>query len=417
MPNPRSRESTPEFELFAATAPGLESIAAGELKALGIRGRQEPGGVAFEGNLDRVYLANLWLRTASRVILRLGRFHASTFYELERRTKKLSWPDYLPESGRVEVRVTCRKSRLYHSDAVAERVLAAIAKVAPPGVNLRVSAVDGEDEEENDASPASTQLFVVRIVDDQCEISADTSGELLHRRGYRQEVAKAPLRETLAAAMLLASGWQRGDPLVDPMCGSGTIPIEAALLGRRIAPGLGRAFQFMTWQSFDRPLWEETVAKAREAILDSIPGISGADRDAGAIQAATRNAARAGVATDLELLERPISASLSALPALTDGGKAGWIISNPPYGVRLEENADLRNLYATIGSALSRKPGWRIAVLTPDAALARQMRVQLRSRFATQNGGIPVNFLVSEKSERIEPTAGKSTRSRLASEA
>jgi putative N6-adenine-specific DNA methylase len=417
MSNPRSRESTPQFELFAATAPGLESIAAGELKALGIRGRQEPGGVAFDGNLDRVYLANLWLRTASRVILRLGRFHASTFYELERRTRKLPWPDYLPESGRVEVRVTCRKSRLYHSDAVAERVLAAIAKVAPPGVNLRVSALHGEDEEENDASPAPTQLFVVRIVDDQCEISADTSGELLHRRGYRQEVAKAPLRETLAAAMLLASGWQRGEPLVDPMCGSGTIPIEAALLGRRIAPGLGRVFQFMTWQSFDRLLWEDTVAQAREAILDSIPGISGADRDAGAIQAATRNAARAGVATDLDFSERPISASLTALPDLTDGRKAGWIISNPPYGVRLEENADLRNLYAAIGSGLSRKPGWRIAMLTPDAALARQMRVQLRSRFATQNGGIPVNFLVSEKSSRIEPTAGKSTRKRLASEA
>jgi len=417
MSNSRSRESAEPFELFAATAPGLESIAAGELKALGIKGRQEPGGVAFDGNLDRVYLTNLWLRTASRVILRLGRFHASTFYELERRTKKLPWTDYLPESGRVEVRVTCRKSRLYHSDAVGERVLAAIAKVAPAGVNLRLSVPETEDEKDSDTSLGPTQLFVVRIVDDQCEISADTSGELLHRRGYRKEVAKAPLRETLAAAMLLASGWQRGDPLVDPMCGSGTIPIEAALLGRRIAPGLRRGFQFMTWQSFDRPLWDQTVAKAREGILESVPGISGADRDVGAIRAATSNAERAGVATDLDFLERPISASLTDLRDLTDHRNAGWIITNPPYGVRLDENADLRNLYAAIGSALSRKPGWRIAVLTPDAALARQMRVQLRSRFATQNGGIPVNFLVSEKTGRIEPTAGKSSRSRTTSEA
>src|SRR5438034_2592603 len=120
------RGSGSKFELFAVTAPGLESITAGELKALGIRGRQERGGVAFDGDLDRVYQANLWLRTASRVVLRLGRFHASTFYELERRAKKIRWADFLPATGSVEVRVTCRKSRLYHSDAVAERVLGAI---------------------------------------------------------------------------------------------------------------------------------------------------------------------------------------------------------------------------------------------------------------------------------------------------
>src|SRR2546421_12382999 len=127
-----SRTGGSRFELFAVTAPGLESITAGELKTLGVRGRQEPGGVAFNGDLDRVYLANLWLRTASRVLLRLGRFHASTFYELERRAKKIRWADFLPQRGSVTVRVTCRKSRLYRSDAVAERVLSAIAREAGP---------------------------------------------------------------------------------------------------------------------------------------------------------------------------------------------------------------------------------------------------------------------------------------------
>ena len=414
MPNSRFKASTPRFELFAATAPGLESIAAGELKALGIKGTQEPGGVAFDGDLDRIYLANLWLRTASRIILRLGRFHASTFYELERRAAKLRWADFLPDKGRVEVRVTCRKSRLYHSDAVAERVLGAIQKVSPAGIDLGVATPESGEEGDGGEAPSSTQLFVVRIVDDQCEVSADTSGELLHRRGYRQEVAKAPLRETLAAAMLLASGWQKNDPLVDPMCGSGTIPIEAALLGRRIAPGLGRSFQFMTWKSFDESLWEETVAKAKEAVLNSPLRISGSDRDAGAIQAASHNAARAGVASDLEFSERPISASLAALPDLEDG-KSGWIITNPPYGIRLDDNSDLRNLYAATGTALSQKSGWRIGVLTPDAAMARQLRVPLRSRFATQNGGIPVSFLVSEKPEAARAIAGK-TAERLISE-
>src|SRR2546423_2047136 len=167
-----SSRSGPRLELFAVTAPGLESITAGELKTLGIKGSQQPdggGGVAFEGDLNRMYLANLWLRTASRVVARLGRFHASTFYELERRSKKLQWAEFLPEKGPVAVRVTCRKSRLYHSDAVAERILGAIASVAPHGVDLQVQSTTTEDvDAENQSAPR--QLFVVRIVDDQCEI-------------------------------------------------------------------------------------------------------------------------------------------------------------------------------------------------------------------------------------------------------
>src|SRR3954469_12111618 len=261
---PRSAQPTdpPAFQFFASTAPGLESIVAGELKTLGVRGRQEIGGVAFGGDLDRLYEANLWLRTASRVVVRLGRFHASTFYELERRAKKIPWQNFLPATATVDLRVTCHKSRLYRSDAVAERVLSAMSVGSG---DIRVTAAGSEADDDPEGGPikadANAQLFVVRIVNDECEISADSSGALLHRRGYRQEVAKAPLRETLAAAMLLASGWRKNDPLLDPMCGSGTIPIEAALLARRIAPGLTRDFQFMNWKSFDRRLWEETVSR------------------------------------------------------------------------------------------------------------------------------------------------------------
>jgi putative N6-adenine-specific DNA methylase len=422
MPVSPRPTSSPRFEVFASTAPGLESIAAGELKTLGLRGRQEIGGVGFGGDLDRLYEANLWLRTASRVVVRLGRFHASTFYELERRAKKLPWEEFLPASGLVRLRVTCRKSRLYHSDAVAERVLAAISWSTSRAIE---SSGDSVEDEGNDADHAEiaehadetdetekalgieglTQLFIVRIVDDQVEVSADSSGELLHRRGYRQEIGKAPLRETLAAAMVLASGWRKGEPLLDPMCGSGTIPVEAALIARGIAPGAQRKFQFMNWPNFDEGRWNEILENARGSATQSIEGIRGSDRDAGAIQAAARNAERAGVADTIQFSVEAISGSIAELE---DGGpRAGWILTNPPYGVRIGESEDLRNLYARLGMALKTKQGWRAGILTSDAALVRQTRLPVRPRFSTRNGGIPVSFLVSERSGKPEVRSKK----------
>jgi putative N6-adenine-specific DNA methylase len=412
MPDSPQSASAPRYELFASTALGLESIAAGELKSLGARGRQEIGGVAFAGDLDRLYEANLWLRTASRVVVRLGQFHASTFYELERRAKKLPWSDFLPAAGPVRLRVTCRKSKLYHSDAVAERVFAAISESASRSISVSAEGFNDEpghaehaDEAEHaedpggeSASPTGeevSQLFVVRIVHDEVEVSADSSGELLHRRGYRKEVAKAPLRETLAAAMILASGWRKGEPLLDPMCGSGTIPIEAALLARGIAPGLQRKFQFMSWPTFDENLWNERLEKARDSISPSIERIRGSDRDAGAIQAAARNAERAGVADTIQFSTQAVSGSIAELEDVAKG--TGWILTNPPYGVRMGESDDLRNLYARLGTGLKTKQGWRAGILTSDAALIRQTRLSLVPRFSTSNGGIPVSFLVSEK--------------------
>ena len=411
-PTPRSSTSGSPFEIFAAAAPGLESITAGELKREEgrgkreegkVRGKQEPGGVSFTGNLETLYSANLWLRTASRVLVRMGRFHASTFYELERRAKKIAWEEFLPATGSVEVRVTCRKSRLYHSDAVAERVLSAIARVAPPGIDLRMGAEAGDDGE---AEHDSRQLFLARIVDDQCEISADTSGELLHRRGYRKEIAKAPLRETLAAAMVLASGWQKNQPLIDPMCGSGTIPIEAALIAQRAAPGLARGFQFMNWPSFDERLWNEVLERAKASIVNAPLEIRGADRDAGAIEAAARNAERAGVADAIRFSSESVSGSFAALEDVADG--EGWIITNPPYGIRVGEGADLRDLYATLGAGRRTKRGWRIGILAADDGLAGQLRLPMRSRFDTRNGGIPVSYLVSER------TGGRDSKSQRA---
>jgi putative N6-adenine-specific DNA methylase len=413
MPDSPLHADAPLFQLFASTAPGLESITAGELKSRGVRSRQEIGGVAFAGDLNRLYEANLWLRTASRVVARLGRFHASTFYELERRAKKLPWEEFLPASGPVRLRVTCRKSRLYHSDAVAERVLSVISHAGSRSIEASGDDIndEGDDAEHAEGAEhadetderetvggvdANAQLFIVRIVNDEVEISADSSGELLHRRGYRKEIAKAPLRETLAAAMVLASGWRSGEPLLDPMCGSGTIPIEAAMIARGIAPGFQRKFQFMNWPSFDAGRWNDILGAARSSAAHSIERIRGSDRDAGAIQAASRNAERAGVADTLQFGVETISGSISQLEDVPNG--VGWILTNPPYGIRLGESKDLRDLYARLGAVLKTKRGWRMGILTSDLALVRQTRLPLLPRINTRNGGIPVSFLVSEKS-------------------
>ncbi len=402
MPDP----SSSSFKAFTSTGPGLESIAAGELKALGIRGRQEIGGVAFGADLQRLYEANLWLRTATRVLVRLGSFHASTFYELERRAKKLPWSEFLPASGKVRVRVTCRKSKLYHSDAVGERVLSAIVGSASRVVEGS-AAGDTDPSETLDATDNETkstagsgQLFVVRIVNDECEVSADSSGDLLHRRGYRRETAKAPLRETIAAAMVLASGWKGDEPLLDPMCGSGTIPIEAAMIARKIAPGLRRDFQFMNWPGFDAERWNRILENAQAAVTDFSGEILGSDRDAGAVQAAARNAERAGVSENVGFSLEAVSGSIAAIDESVR--ESGWILTNPPYGVRVGESDDLRNLYARLGSALKSKPGWRLGVLTSDSGLVRQTKLPLRPRFSTSNGGIPVSYFVTEKTAKAE---------------
>jgi putative N6-adenine-specific DNA methylase len=340
----------------------------------------------------------------------LGSFHVSTFYELERRSKKLPWAEFLPASGKVRLRVTCRKSKLYHSDAVGERILSAIAGSASRAIEASADQTDpSEIEDAPDSDPRIVQepgqLFVVRIVDDECEVSADSSGELLHKRGYRQEIAKAPLRETIAAAMVLASGWKGKEPLLDPMCGSGTIPIEAALIARKIAPGLRRNFQFMDWPGFDAERWNRALEDARAGVTDFSGEIFGSDRDAGAVRASTRNAERAGVSENVRFSSEAVSGSIAAIG--DSGRDSGWILTNPPYGVRVGESDDLRNLYAKLGSALKSKPGWRLGVLTSDSALVRQTGLSLKPRFSTSNGGIPVSYFVSEKVSKTEANSVK----------
>ncbi|HEY8154499.1 MAG TPA: class I SAM-dependent RNA methyltransferase [Myxococcota bacterium] len=362
-----------EHELFAVCAPGLEPFTADELRALVVgEVRPEPGGVAFRGGLQVVARANLMLRTATRVLLRLGEFHARDFEQLRKRASRLSFEDCIAPGRAVRISVTCSRSRLRHTGAVAERVHLAIAD----RLGVEVPVAGPED--------AGHQLVLVRLAHDRCTLSLDSSGALLHQRGWRKVAGKAPLRETLAAALLLASGWDGASPLADPFCGSGTIPIEAALLARKLAPGRGRRFAFMDWPGYDAARGARILAEAEAGALDTAPPIQASDRDAGAIEVARANAGAAGVAMDIAFACRAIS-DFEPPPG------TGWIVCNPPYGVRLRGGGDLRDLYARFGAVLRRRcPGWRVALLGADARLLRASELPLEPRASWRNGGLAV---------------------------
>lgn len=379
-----------KLSLFAVTTPGIEEIAADELRALGAaKPETTAGGVEFVGDTAALYRANLELRSAGRVLLRAGSFRARGFEDLRRRAARIAWERFFAPGDALAIRVACRKSRLYHSGAVAERIVGALTErlgFAPSDVRPAAEAEDGEPD--RGASAARVQLVLVRLDHDLCTVSVDSSGEPLHRRGYRLATGKAPLRETLAAALLLASGWDARSPLVDPFCGAGTIAIEALLLARRRAPGRARGFAFQGWPDFDPDTWAEVLAAsdARAAQAPPAPPVAASDRDAGAVAAARANAQRAGVADELELQQRPLSA-LEVPPG------RGWIATNPPHGVRLASGRDLRNLYARFGRVLrERCAGWSVALLAPDARLLRASGLPLAPRLRLLHGGLRLSL-------------------------
>ncbi len=368
---------------YCITAPGLEPLAARELSALGITpGEIEPGGIAFEGSTSHLYAANLHLRTVSRIVVRIAEFRARTFPELERHAGKLPWGEFIRSNGSAAFRVTSKKSKLYHQGGIAERLgRALMASVA--GATLSTQAPLEEAE-------SSDQLFLVRALRDVFTISADASGELLHRRGYRLATAKAPMRETLAAAGLAGADWDGSTALADPFCGSGTIAIEAALVARRIPPGWRRRFAFESWPTFESDVWKAVRKSAEAGLLarSRVPIIA-SDRDAGAIAAAEANATRAGVRDDIEFVGRALSKFES--PART-----GTLITNPPYGVRIGDERKLRDLFAALGNlAEERLPQWTIAWFSANPRLAAATGLSFEERFRTTNGGIPVRLLVA----------------------
>lgn len=357
------------LDIFLVCKPGLEPILAAEARVRGMRGvTEEPGGVACAGDWRAVWRANLWLRTADRVLVRLAEFRAMHPAQLDKRARKVDWASVLPRGVPVRVEAVCRASRIYHEGAAKQRVTKAIRDQLGKGAGEPLK-------------------ILVRIVDDLCTISLDTSGAPLHQRGHKQAVGKAPMRETLAAAFLSACGFEGTGPVVDPMCGSGTFPIEAAEIAAGLAPGRSRRFAFEALPGFDPAAWAAMKDAAAVPAPEGPAGFFGADRDDGAVRMATANAARAGVSQLCGFTRAPVSA------LDPPGGGPGLVIVNPPYGARIGNRKMLFGLYGALGQALgARFAGWQVGVVTSDDGLARAVGLDLEPGPQVPHGGLKVRL-------------------------
>lgn len=338
-----------DFEIFVVSVPGLEPAVLAEARACGFaRARPVAGGVTFMGGWPEVWRANLELRGPSRIIARIGAFRAMHLAQLDRRARRFPWREVLRADVPFRVEASCARSRIYHSGAAAERIARAIC--------------------EELGAPVSKDAQVVvkaRIEDDLCTLGIDTSGEGLHRRGHKEAVAKAPLRETMAALILRQCGYEGREPVLDPMCGSGTFVIEAAEIAAGLKPGRSRSFAFEQLATFDETAWRKMRADGAGAMPPTVR-FHGSDKDAGAIRMSRDNAARAGVS------------GWTAFQQLTVGeierpdGPPGLVIVNPPYGARIGDKQQLQHLYRTLGQALlQRFSGWRVGLVTSEAGLAK----------------------------------------------
>ncbi|MDY7232038.1 THUMP domain-containing class I SAM-dependent RNA methyltransferase [Hyalangium rubrum] len=358
--------------------PGLEPALEAEALALGFHPRRVEGGVELEGPPGLHQEANLRLRTASRVLLRLGSFRAHDVGALTRGLAALDLRRVWAGEGTPRLSVAAHGSRV-----PAAAVPAAAARAWGLSSVGRAGALDEEESEEG-------LTLLARLEGEGCTVSVDTSGGPLHRRGYRQEVGRAPLRETLAAGMLGLAGYDGVEPLVDPMCGSGTFLIEGAWLSMRRAPGLERTFAFERFPGFDAAAWEARRASAKaEALPAPRAALHGYDINAGALGTARRNARRAGLTLALE--RRDVK---TLVPPVSG---PGLVVANPPYGKRVGESGELPELYRALGATLRRSfGGWRVALLVPDeAGLIRALGLPEARSLPVRNGGLRCRVLLS----------------------
>lgn len=372
-----------EQYFFATTAKGVEEVLAAELERLGIpEVTVESGGARFGGGMEAAYRANLWLRTASRVLLTLAEFDCESPEQLYQGVRGVQWTDYLTPAMTLAVDCNLRDSAMTHSGFVALKTKDAIVDELRDRVGSRPN-VDTKDPD----------LRVnVRVFRNRCTLSLDTSGSPLDRRGYRLERHEAPLKENLAAALIELSGWDGSVPFLDPMCGTGTIAIEAALKALRIAPGLLRGgFGFQRWPGFDRRLWQSLVQEARRERVAELPApIQGTDISHSAIAMAHENAKRAGVGEFLTLWRAPIE-------ELAPPAAPGVMICNPPYGKRLGEEEALRPLYKEIGDVLKQRcKGYTAWLFTGNLQLAKSVGLKATRRIVLFNGPIECRLLKYE---------------------
>ncbi len=338
------------FELLVPCHFGLEAVLKKEIYDLGYEiSKVEDGRITFLGDEEAICRANIFLRTAERVMIQVGRFKATTFEELFQGIKAIPWEDYIPEDGKFWV----KKASSINSKLFSPSDIQSIAKKA---MVERMKQKYHKEWFKEDGAPYPVRIFLLK---DEVTVALDTSGESLHRRGYRTMTSKAPLTETLAAALILLTPWRPDRILVDPFCGSGTFPIEAAMIAANIAPGMNREFTAEKWTNLiDKKLWYECVQEAEEMIDTTVEvDIQGYDIDGDVIKAARENAKRAGVDHMIHFQQR-------AVADLRHPKKYGFVISNPPYGERLEEKADLPKLYSEIGMAYQHLDAWSMFLIT-----------------------------------------------------
>ena len=353
---------------FAAASPGFEALCHRELSDLGLSMENVSvveGGVEFKGQLQDCYQANLHLRTASRILLRIDSFRASDFRQLEKKVAGIPWELYLPPKGLPQIHVTTKHCRLYHTDAVGQRFLDGIAK----------HGSNGEYSREEIDLPLSNPTVFVRGLDDRFSISIDSSGDHLHKRGLKRHHGKAPLRETIAAAALLLAGYDGAAPLIDPMCGTGTFSLEAALIAKKIPPGWFREFAFQHWPSFSQKRWDYLKRQCETRIrTPRRPMIFASDQDSAAC-------GRLETCIQQSLLSDIITVAqknfFDFVPGeLTD--QTGLVVINPPYGVRLGSLEKSEMLFVAIGDKLRRAyKGWKVVLVAPDKKLIKKMPFKL----------------------------------------
>ncbi len=338
------------YELVVPCHFGMEAVTKREIYDLGYEiTRVEDGRITFEGDEEAICRANVFLRTAERVLLLVGRFKAATFEELFQGIKALPWEEYIPKDGKFWVKkASSIKSKLFSPSDIQS-----IAKKAM--VERLKQVYHTEWFEENGAS-YPVRIFLLK---DEVMVALDTSGDSLHKRGYRLQTSKAPITETLAAALIMLTPWKKDRILVDPFCGSGTFPIEAAMIAANIAPGMNRTFTAEAWTNIiPKQLWYDTVSEAQDMVDIGINvDIQGYDMDGEVVKAARENAKRAGVDHLIHFQQREVA-------KMSHPKKYGFIITNPPYGERLEEKADLPKLYGQIGEVYQNLDAWSMYMIT-----------------------------------------------------
>ncbi|MGB3404670.1 MAG: THUMP domain-containing protein [Microcoleaceae cyanobacterium] len=368
---------------FATVARGLEEVAAEELAQLGAENIQpEFTGVRFTGDKKLLYRVNLWSRIIFRVLVPIAQFPCHNAQQLYRNIQSLEWSDYLTPDQTFAVHCTGSNRQLNHTHFTALQVKNAI-----------IDQQRQQFKQRSDIDPKNPDININFHIDQTTGIlSLDSSGGSLHRRGYRAAVGKAPLKETLAAALLELAEWDTNLPFLDPLCGSGTLPLEASLKALNVAPGLFReSFGFMNWKDFDSELWQQLETEAEERQKPKLPAmIMGCDRDSEMIYQADCNAQQCGVADQITLIQR----SLEQLEAPSD---KGVILCNPPYGERLGNAAELGGLYKQLGDIFKQRfKGWTAFILCGNKALSKQVGLRTSRRTAVYNGSLPCTLLKYE---------------------